>query len=212
MHGEVLAGTEEEQQNASMEALEVHMEHAEPELTTVTTMNQALQAALQHKNLSQVPRTESRIVQTLFSLQGEDMRQLCDNHRDSDNSSFSTIGSATGSDVSLSSLMEAHEDSRSGEVREALTHTTSLLYPEGMPCNRQGEAKVRGTIKALVMQPRLQVTRIIIVVTRKLGQTATRSGGCFARGCIVCSSLLVIRFHWTKQTNKKLCRSVTVEP
>jgi hypothetical protein len=35
--------------------------------------------------------------------------------------------------------------------------TTSLLYPEGMPCDRQGEAKVRGTIKALVMQPRLQV-------------------------------------------------------
>ena len=38
-----------------------------------------------------MPRTQSRIVQTLFSLQCEDMRQLCDNHRDSDNSSFSTI-------------------------------------------------------------------------------------------------------------------------
>jgi hypothetical protein len=109
-------------------------------------------------DLARVPRKESKLVQTLFSLRDEDMQRLCDRLSDSDHgSSFSTIGSATDSDVSLSSLMESLEDSRAGDVREALTHTTSLLYPEGMPCDRQGEAKVRGTIKALVMQPRLQV-------------------------------------------------------
>jgi hypothetical protein len=35
--------------------------------------------------------------------------------------------------------------------------------------------------------------------SRKLGQTTTRSGGCFARGCIGCPSLLVIHLHWTKK-------------
>eukprot|EP01047_Picozoa_sp_COSAG01_P128223 COSAG01_NODE_57560_length_311_cov_1.212264_1_plen_98_part_10 len=53
MDGEEIAGTETEQQDLSMEALEVHMEHAEPELATVQAMNQALQVALHRKNLWQ---------------------------------------------------------------------------------------------------------------------------------------------------------------
>jgi hypothetical protein len=42
-----------------MEALEVQMEHAEPELADVEAMNQALQVALRHKSLGGCPACSS---------------------------------------------------------------------------------------------------------------------------------------------------------